>query len=402
MIIPVAKRLGETKEYYFSKKLREIAVMNQADPKVINLGIGSPDQPPHPDVVATLHAAAMRPDVHGYQSYKGAPELRKAFARWYNRYFKVDLDPEKEILPLIGSKEGIMHLSMTFLNEGDEVLVPDPGYPTYRSAANLAGAVCVPYDLKAELGWKPDLAALEKRDLSRVRLMWVNYPQMPTGAAGDPAFFEQLVAFARKHGLLLCHDNPYSFILPAEGVAPASLLQVPGAREVAVELNSLSKSHNMAGWRIGVLAADEAVVNEVMRFKSNMDSGMFLPMQLAAARALELGPQWYAALNVAYRKRKKKAQELLDLLGCAYTGDQQGMFLWARVPETYRDGYALSDRFLYDARVFITPGGIFGRNGAAYIRISLCSTEETIATAISRIQQAIQSSAEQKTSRSQS
>ncbi len=385
MHIPVAKRLGETKEYYFSKKLREIAEMNKKGTKVINLGIGSPDRPPHPEVIERLHKTALQENTHGYQSYKGAPELREAFAQWYKRYFRVSLDAEKEVLPLMGSKEGIMHLSMTFLNEGDQVLVPDPGYPTYRSASQLAGAVCIPYDLKEERGWKPDLKELEERDLSRVKLMWVNYPQMPTGAKADPAFFERLVAFARRNHILLCHDNPYSFILPGENSRPRSLLEIPGAREVAVELNSLSKSHNMAGWRIGVLVAHEEIIQQVMRFKSNMDSGMFLGLQQAAVHALSLGADWYAELNNTYRKRRDLAKELLDKIGCKYEEDQQGMFLWARVPSQYKDGYQLSDTFLYGGRVFITPGGIFGKNGEPYIRISLCSTVETIQEAIKRI-----------------
>ncbi len=393
MDIAVAKRLGATKEYYFSKKLREIGEMNQTMPKVINLGIGSPDRPPHPEVIEVLYQTALKEDTHGYQSYKGAPELRKAFAKWYDRFFKVKLNPNTEILPLIGSKEGIMHICMTFLDEGDEVLVPDPGYPTYRSASQLAGGVCIPYDLKEELGWKPDLEELGKQDLSRVKLMWVNYPQMPTGANADPKFFESLVAFAREHHILLCHDNPYSFVLPGkplENPAPQSLLQVPGGKEVAIELNSLSKSHNMAGWRIGVLAANAAIIQQVMRFKSNMDSGMFLPLQLAAAHALALDDNWYIEMNKTYLKRKEKAEQLLNLLECDYEKQQQGMFLWAKVPAIYKDGYALSDRFLYDARVFLTPGGIFGKNGEKYIRISLCSTVETLEGAISRITKALE------------
>lgn len=397
MLIPVAKRLGETKEYYFSKKLREIAEMNRAGTKVINLGIGSPDRPPHPEVIEVLHRTALQDNTHGYQSYKGAPELRAAFAKWYQRYFKVVLDPDKEVLPLMGSKEGIMHLSMTFLNEGDEVLVPDPGYPTYRSASQLAGAVCVPYDLKAERGWKPDLEELEKRDLSKVKLMWVNYPQMPTGAGANPKFFEELVAFAERNTLLLCHDNPYSFILPGENSEPQSLLQVPGAKSVAVELNSLSKSHNMAGWRIGVLAAQEEIIQQVMRFKSNMDSGMFLALQRAAAHALSLGEDWYKAVNAVYRKRRDRVKDMLDILGCTYEKEQQGMFLWARVSPRYKDGYQLSDTFLYGGRVFITPGGIFGKNGEKYIRISLCSTLETVDEAIERIKEVMKQRPELQT-----
>src|SRR5699024_7413456 len=319
MHISLAERLRETKEYYCSKKLREIAMMNKEGQKVINLGIGSPDRPPHPEVVTTLHQAALQENTHGYQSYKGAPELRRAFSDWYKRYFLVSLDPEKELLPLIGSKEGIMHLSMTFLNKGDEVLVPDPGYPSYRSASQLAGATCVAYDLIEELNWQPDLEAMERKDLSKVKLMWINYPQMPTGAKADPEFFERLVDFAKRHRILLCHDNPYSFILPADNNVvphPLSILKTPGAKEVAVELNSLSKSHNMAGWRIGILAANEEIIQQVMRFKSNMDSGMFLPLQLAASHALSLDNEWYKTLNAEYSKRKEKVKVLLKLLNC--------------------------------------------------------------------------------------
>lgn len=391
MHIPVADRLGDTKEYFFSKKLREIAQMNEENPPVINLGIGSPDRPPHADVVKELHNTAIQDDVHGYQGYKGAPELRKAFADWYERYFSVTLNPTNEVLPLIGSKEGIMHISMTFLNEGDEVLVPDPGYPTYRSASRLAGASCVSYDLKDESGWRPDLEELEKRDLSKVKLMWINYPHMPTGTKADPKLFKKLVEFAKRNALLLCHDNPYGFILPDEssGLQPLSILQTPGAKEVAIELNSLSKSHNMAGWRVGVMVANEEIIQNVMRFKSNMDSGTFLGLQRAAVKALSLEEDWYKTVNEEYRKREELVKKLLDLLNCSYRDDQQGMFMWAKVPEEYDDGYALSDRFLYDARIFITPGGIFGKNGENFIRISLCGTIPTIQEAIDRIKKVL-------------
>lgn len=382
MQVPVSDRLSPIREYYFSSKLREIEALNREGAQVINLGIGSPDQPPHPAVVEALHQAALRPDTHAYQSYKGAPELRKAFAGWYERAYGVTLDSDTEILPLIGSKEGIMHISMTFLNPGDEVLVPNPGYPTYRSATLLAGGIPVDYDLTAAGGWKPDLVRLAGRDLSKVRLMWVNYPQMPTGAVCDRSFMERLVAFAREHHILLCHDNPYSFILNDH---PGSLLAVPGAGEVTLELNSLSKSHNMAGWRIGLIAGRADLITEILRFKSNMDSGMFLPMQLAAARALELGEDWFRELNAVYAARRLKAYALLDLLGCSYERGQSGMFVWARVPERYADGYALSDEALQQARVFITPGGIFGSNGNDYIRVSLCRSEAVFDESIERI-----------------
>jgi aspartate/methionine/tyrosine aminotransferase len=381
--ISPAKRLEPIQEYYFSKKLREIDEMNKQEPKVINLGIGSPDLPPHPEVVKALHEAALQPDTHAYQSYKGAPELRKAFAEWYARYYDVSVDPDKEVLPLIGSKEGIMHLSMTFLNPGDEVLVPDPGYPTYRSASLLAGAACVAYDLKAENGWKPDLEKLAQTDLSKVKLMWVNYPQMPTGAQADEKFFKELITFAKKHHILVCHDNPYSFILLKD--KPKSLLQIPGAKEVAVELNSLSKSHNMAGWRVGVLIGREEIIKEVLRFKSNMDSGMFLPLQRAAAKALSLDQSWYDELNKTYWKRREKVFELLDLLDCSYEKDQQGLFVWAKIPDNSPNSYELSDEILHEAKVFITPGGIFGTNGNRYIRVSLCKEEKVFDEAASRL-----------------
>lgn len=380
-IVP-AKRLDSIREYYFSKKLREIDEMNKKGAGVINLGIGSPDMPPHPEVIAALHEAALEATSHGYQSYKGAPVLRQAFAEWYEKSYGVTLDPDQEILPLIGSKEGIMHISMTFLNEGDEVLVPDPGYPTYRAASQLAGATCLTYDMKAENGWKPDLTALEKRDLSRVKLMWVNYPHMPTGAKADESFLEELVRFAERHGILICHDNPYSFILNDH---PESLLHITGAKEVVLELNSLSKSHNMAGWRIGMLAGKGEYIQEVLRFKSNMDSGMFLPLQVAAARALRLDDSWYRSLNEMYRKRREKIYAILELLGCSYEKEQSGLFVWAAIPADYPDGFALSDEILQHAQVFITPGGIFGNNGNEYIRLSLCRQEEVLEEAINRI-----------------
>lgn len=386
MNITAAKRLDSIREYYFSKKLREIEEMNKTGDTVINLGIGSPDMPPHPDVINALHEAALNPSNHGYQSYKGAPVLRKAFAEWYQKSYDVSLDLDKEILPLIGSKEGIMHISITFLNEGDEVLVPDPGYPTYRAASELAGAKCITYDMKAEDNWKPDLALLEEKDLSRVKLMWVNYPHMPTGAKAERGFLSALVDFAKRHHILLCHDNPYSFILNDN---PESLLNVPGAKEVALELNSLSKSHNMAGWRIGVLTGKAEFIQEVLRFKSNMDSGMFLPLQVAAAKALQLDDSWYKELNAMYAKRRKKVFELLDLLKCTYAEEQSGLFIWAAIPSNYPDGFALSDKILDQARVFITPGGIFGNNGNGYIRVSLCRSEAIFDQALSRIKKSM-------------
>jgi len=382
MNLQVAKRLQQTEEYYFSKKLREIDEMNRAGAKVINLGIGSPDLPPHPSVIEALTENARRPDTHAYQGYKGIPALRQAMASWYQRYYSVTLDPEKEVLPLIGSKEGIMHICMTYLQEGDEALVPNPGYPTYRSAVNLSGATVRDYDLEEKNGWLPDLEALAKTDLSKVKLMWVNYPHMPTGARFNTAFAEKLIKFANDHNILICHDNPYSFILNAQ---PQSLLQTPGAKDVVLELNSLSKSSNMAGWRVGMLVGKQEWINEVLRFKSNMDSGMFQPLQMAAVKALELGPEWYAELNEIYTGRRQKVFELLELLNCTFDRDQVGLFVWAKIPATAKDGFTVTDEILQKAQVFITPGGIFGSNGNGYIRVSLCKDEKVFDEVLQRI-----------------
>lgn len=385
-MIATAKRLEGIGEYYFATKLREIEALNHAGKAIINLGIGSPDLPPHPDVIRTLAEESAKPNVHAYQSYKGSPVLRQAMSDYYQKWYGVDLDPATEILPLIGSKEGIMHICMTYLNEGDEVLIPNPGYPTYSSAVKLAGGKARSYELLESLNWEPDLDALAASDLSRVKLIWVNYPQMPTGQLPSPAFFEKLIAFAKKNNILICHDNPYSFILNDK---PMSLLSVPGAKEVALELNSLSKSQNMAGWRVGMLAGAKERIEEVMRFKSNMDSGMFLPLQLAAAKALLLNQDWYDSINAIYKKRREKVFELLDRLQCDYSRQQAGMFVWAKIPGAYADGYALSDAVLYNANVFITPGGIFGSAGNGFIRVSLCCPEERIQLAIDRINASI-------------
>jgi LL-diaminopimelate aminotransferase len=382
MELKTGKRLEGIGEYYFSAKLKEIENLNKTGELVINLGIGSPDQPPHPSVIETLNAEAVKPNVHAYQNYKGVEVLRRAIADWYGKWYGVLLDPAGEILPLIGSKEGIMHICMTYLNEGDEALIPNPGYPTYRSAVQLAGGICIEYELKEENEYAIDFEDLENKDLSRVKLMWVNYPHMPTGQLPTPKLFEQLVAFGKKHQILICHDNPYSFILNDQ---PMSLLSVAGAKEVVLELNSLSKSHNMAGWRIGLVAGAKERIDEVIRFKSNMDSGMFLPMQLAAAKALSLGKDWYEGLNKLYLQRRQKAFGLLDLLGCSYSKNQAGMFLWARIPEGFADGFQLSDEVLQKARVFITPGGIFGSAGRQFLRVSLCSPEEKFEAAIEKI-----------------
>lgn len=382
MNIQPASRLGQVEEYYFSRKLREIAQMREAGNDVLNLGIGSPDLPPAPEVIDVLHNTSSMPGNHGYQSYTGIPEFRQAFANWYQRWFQVDLDPNLEILPLMGSKEGIMHISMTYLEAGDEVLVPNPGYPTYSAVARLTGADIRHYELLPEKGWFPDLKALATEDLSRVKIMWVNYPNMPTGTPATRAFFDELVDFARTHQILIVNDNPYAFILNDE---PLSILSVPGAMDVALELNSLSKSHNMAGWRSGMLAGRADYLQTILRFKSNMDSGMFRPMQLAAVTALDLSEEWYQSLNDIYRERRQTVFRLLDELGCSYDTEQVGMFVWAAVPSTYQDGYALSDEVLEKAHVFITPGGIFGSRGEPFIRVSLCSSTEMFTEALQRI-----------------
>lgn len=379
----LANRLNGIGEYYFSQKLREIDTMNRAGDNVINLGIGSPDLPPHPEVIKVLQEESAKPNVHAYQSYKGSPILRQAIADWYQNWYNVQLDADTEILPLIGSKEGIMHICMTYLNEGDQALVPNPGYPTYRSAVKLAGGECVDYALTEANNWQPDFEALEQLDLSKVKLMWVNYPQMPTGQLPDAAVFAKLIAFGNKHQILICHDNPYSFILNNE---PVSLLAQPGAKDIVLELNSLSKSHNMAGWRVGMLCGAADRINEVLRFKSNMDSGMYLPLQLAAAKALQVDNSWYDTVNEEYKRRRELAYQLLDLCGCTYSKHQVGMFLWAKVPAAFENGFAFSDHFLYKAKVFLTPGGIFGSSGDGYCRISLCSSEARIKEAISRIE----------------
>ncbi|MGN6247692.1 MAG: pyridoxal phosphate-dependent aminotransferase [Ginsengibacter sp.] len=378
----VANRLSGVQEYYFSTKLRQIDEMNKAGKKVINLGIGSPDLPPHPDVIKTLAEEAAKPNQHGYQSYKGSPVLRNAIAKWYRKWYNVELDPESEILPLIGSKEGIMHICMTYINPGDVVLIPNPGYPTYKSAATIAGANVKAYTLKEENNWCPDFEELEKMDLAKVKMMFVNYPQMPTGQLPTNEMFEQLISFAKRHQILIVHDNPYSFILNDH---PMSLLSLEGAKDVVIELNSFSKSHNMAGWRVGMLSGAKERISEVLRFKSNMDSGMFLPLQLAAAKALDLGQDWYDSVNEAYKKRREKVYSLLGLLECSYNKNQAGLFVWASIPAKYKDGYELSDEVLEKANVFITPGGIFGDAGNNYVRVSLCTPIEKLEESINRI-----------------
>jgi LL-diaminopimelate aminotransferase len=376
-------RLEGIGEYYFSQKLREIDELNKHGKNIINLGIGSPDLPPHADVIRVLQEESAKPNVHAYQSYKGSPVLRNAIAQWYKQWYDVVLNPDTEILPLIGSKEGIMHICMTYLNEGDAVLVPNPGYPTYRSAAKLAGGRVVEYNLKEDNSWFPDFIELERlASTFQPALMFVNYPQMPTGQLPTKKLFEELVAFAKKNNVLIVHDNPYSFILNEN---PMSLLGVNGAKDTVIELNSLSKSQNMAGWRIGMLVGAKERIDEVLRFKSNMDSGMFLPVQLAAAKALGLPKEWYESVNAVYKRRRTKVHELLDLLHCKFDKEQAGMFVWAAIPPKYKTGFELSDDVLYNAHVFLTPGGIFGNAGDKYIRVSLCSTEEKIQESIERV-----------------
>ena len=381
----VSNRLNGIGEYYFSQKLRQIDQLNKQGKNIINLGIGSPDLPPHPSVIEVLVEESRKPNVHAYQGYKGSPVFRLAIAGWYDEWYGVKLDPDKEILPLIGSKEGIMHICMTYLNKGDLVLVPDPGYPTYSSAAKLAGGSVVQYSLVEENDWFPDFNELEnavKKAGNKKVLMFASYPHMPTGKAPTKELFQKLVEFANRNHVLLVHDNPYSFILNDH---PMSILSVKGAKDWVIELNSLSKSHNMAGWRIGMLCASEKRINEVLRFKSNMDSGMFLPAQLAAAKALSLGADWFQQLNQVYKERREKVYQFLDLLPCIYDKNQVGMFLWAKINTEYKDAYALSDAVLQKANVFITPGGIFGAAGNNYIRISLCSNIEKLEESIKRI-----------------
>jgi aspartate/methionine/tyrosine aminotransferase len=337
-------------------------------------------------VISTLIEESQQIGVHGYQSYIGLPELRQAFSEWYATHFKVNLDANSEILPLIGSKEGVMHISMTFLEQGDEVLIPNPGYPAYQAVARLTGATIQTYELAEERGWLPDLEALGKRDLSKVKIMWVNYPHMPTGTQATKQFFSELVAFAKKHQILICNDNPYSFILNDN---PLSIFSVEGAKEVALELNSLSKAHNMAGWRLGMLGGAAHYIQNVLRFKSNMDSGMFRPVQMAAVKALSLDKSWYQSLNKRYKERQEKVFELMDLLECQYNPNQTGLFVWAKIPAHYKDAFELSDEILYQSNVFITPGGIFGSQGDRYIRASLCSEVSVFYTAIGRIKAAI-------------
>ncbi len=381
-LIPVADRLLGVEEYYFSKKLREIDALNRNGEKVINLGVGSPDLAPPENVVKALIASAENPQNHRYQGYRGIANLRKAFAGWYDTFFDVQLDPESEILPLMGSKEGIMHITMAFVNEGDEVLVPNPGYPTYAAAAKLAGGTIKTYNLSEENGWTPDLKNLDKAKLSKVKLMWINYPHMPTGAIATREELKNLLTFAHKNNIILVNDNPYAFILTK---TPLSLLENRTKEDHVIELNSLSKSHNMAGWRVGVVAGNSRLIDRIVQFKSNMDSGMFLPIQTAATHALKEKPEWYERQNQTYAKRSKLAREMATLLNCRYAEDTAGMFIWARIPDEWESAEAFSNSILQDARVFITPGQIFGSQGRRYIRLSLCSPAEDWQASLKRI-----------------
>ncbi len=383
--IQPADRLELVSEYYFSRKLKEVAQLNAEGKDIISLAIGSPDMPPSPETVEKLCEVARQPDTHGYQPTVGTPELRKAMAGFYKRWYGVGLDYRTEIQPLIGSKEGILHVTLAFVNPGDEVLVPNPGYPTYTSLSKILGAKVVNYDLDGNNGWQPDFNALEQMDLSRVKLMWTNYPNMPTGGDARMETYERLVDFARRHGIVVVNDNPYSLILNDR---PLSLLQVPGAKDCCIEFNSMSKSHNMPGWRVGMCASNAEFISWILKIKSNIDSGTFRGIQLAAAEAYNNSGEWHRTANIdTYLARRKYAESIMEELGCRYDKSQVGMFLWGNVPEKYADAEELTERVLHEARVFITPGFIFGTNGRLYIRISLCAKEDKLRLALDRIAQ---------------
>ncbi len=382
MIISAAERTGHIKEYYFSGKLKEIEAMRAAGRDIINLGIGNPDMPPSQQVLDAAMEKLAEPGFHGYQSYRGTPAFRKSISGWYKRFYHVELDPATEILPLMGSKEGIFHISMAFLNPGDQALVPNPGYPAYASVTRMLGADVIPYELSEDTEWFPNLLELEQHDLSGVKIMWVNYPHMPSGAIPTRKLYQDLVAFAKRNEILLCLDNPYSFILNDE---PLSILSVDGAKDVALELNSLSKSHNMAGWRLGMLSGNEEYLTEVMKIVSNIQSGMFRVLQEAATEALTLPDSWYEELNEEYRSRSIVARGIFDVFGCTYSSEQAGLFVWARIPDSENNAYDLSDRILEKAAVFITPGGIFGSRGQRYLRLSICSDKDVLMEAKNRI-----------------
>ena len=381
--IKPAERLSLVSEYYFSRKLKEVAQMNAEGKDIISLAIGSPDMPPSKQTIQTLCEVASRPDTHGYQPTMGTPELRKAMADFYKRWYGVELNPTTEIQPLIGSKEGILHVTLAFVNPGEEVLVPNPGYPTYTSLSKILGAKVVNYDLMEDNGWQPDFEQLEKMDLSRVKLMWTNYPNMPTGGNARMETYERLVDFARKHNIVVVNDNPYSFILNDK---PMSLLQVEGAKDCCIEFNSMSKSHNMPGWRVGMCATNPTFISWILKIKSNIDSGTFRGIQLAAAAALSNDEEWHHEANIeTYARRRKYAEQIMDVLGCTYDPNQVGMFLWGKIPDSYANCEELTERVLHEARVFITPGFIFGSKGERYIRISLCANERVFDAALHRV-----------------
>ena len=380
-MIEVANRLNTVEEYYFSKKLREVSLLIASGKPVINLGIGSPDMQPPQKVIDALKDGLLDASAHKYQSYQGLPALREAMAKFYKEHFKVSLSPTTEILPLMGSKEGIMHISMAYLNEGDEVLIPNPGYPTYQSVTKLVGATSVFYELDEANNWLPDLKAIEKQDLSKVKLMWVNYPHMPTGAGATELLFKDLIAFAKKHDILIVNDNPYSFVLNDN---PQSILTVPGAKDVCLELNSLSKTFNMAGWRVGMVVGDSNYLNNVLKVKSNMDSGMFYGIQKGAIEALKCSNMWFSTLNSVYKERRNLVWKLAEALHCTYDKNATGLFVWAKLPEGLKSEDFI-DSVLKNNHIFITPGTIFGSKGEGYIRFSLCASEDELEEAIARV-----------------
>ena len=382
--IKPAERLASVSEYYFSKKLKEVAQMNAEGKDVISLGIGSPDMPPSEKTIRTLCEAACNPDGHGYMPYVGIPELRRGFADWYKKWYGVALNPNTEIQPLIGSKEGILHVTLAFVNPGEQVLVPNPGYPTYTSLSKILGAEVVNYDLKEENGWMPDFDELERMDTSRVKLMWTNYPNMPTGTNATPELYRKLVDFARRKDIVIVNDNPYSFILNDQ---PLSILSVPGAKDICIEMNSMSKAHNMPGWRMAMLASNAQFVQWILKVKSNIDSGQFKPMQHAAVEALKAPKEWYDNMNRTYRSRRDLAGQIMHAIGCTYDENQVGMFLWGKIPAEAEGSEALANKVLYEANVFITPGFIFGSCGERYVRISLCCKNEALQEALMRIKE---------------
>jgi len=382
MIVSVANRLDDVKEYYFSKKLREVALLKKQGKPIVSLGIGSPDLMPDVKVKESLTRAMDEPMAHAYQGYQGIPELRHAMSSFYKFNFNVDLDSNTEILPLMGSKEGIMHVSMAFLNPGDQVLIPDPGYPTYTSVTKLVGATPVFYDLLEKNNWLPDFKALENQDLSKVKIMWVNYPHMPTGAVAKDKMYDELIAFAKRNHILLVNDNPYSFVLNDK---PESILNYKDAKDVALELNSLSKSFNMAGWRVGMFVGSKEYLDQILKVKSNMDSGMFYGIQKGAIEALHLSKDWFESINVHYKKRRAIVYNILDSLQCEYDRSHVGMFVWAKLPSGITSEQ-MTDKMLYEKNVFITPGTVFGKNGEGYIRLSLCTSEENLQEVLDRVQ----------------